>query len=168
MDEALTKTIDILYKKRLLKENSEITVIKYQEDNVDYKSIFDKNLANIINYSYNEQIDSIDTIKEKYNISEEDRSRIIYKLILQSKEVARNNKNTDKTAYKDYTDNVYRQLVKYKENNNIYNEERDNHTIDITLLPADETLTISPTANSYFYIQEGMVFAYIDDEGVCQ
>ena len=187
LDEALTKTIDILYKKRLLKENSEITVIKYQEDNVDYKSIFDKNLANIINYSYNEQIDSIDTIKEKYNISEEDRSRIIYKLILQSKEVARNNKNTDKTAYKDYTDNVYRQLVKDKENNNIYNEERDNHTIDITLLPADETLTISPTANSYFYIQEGMVFAYIEidiegniisycyngninnyDEGVCQ
>lgn len=162
INEALNKTLDILYNNELIKDDASITIIKYQEDNIDYKSIIDNYLSNKTNYSYEEQIDSLNTIKEKYNISEEDTSRIIYKLILQSKEIVRNAKNTDKTNYKEYTDNVYRQLVKYKENNNIYNEDRDNHTVDITLIPADESLTVSPTANSYFYISEGMVFAYIE------
>lgn len=187
IDEALTKSLDILYNNKMIKENSIITIIKYQEDSIDYKSIVDNNLTNKINYSYDEQLSSLNTIKERFNISEEDTSRIIYRLILQSKEVARSSKNNDKTSYKEYTDNVYRQLVKYKDTNNIYNEEKDNHTIDISLIPADEDLTMFPTPNSYFYINEGMIFAYIEidiegniisycyngninnyDEGVCQ
>ena len=187
IDEALTKSLDILYNNRMIRENSIITIIKYQEDSIDYKSIVDNNLTNKINYSYDEQLSSLNTIKERFNISEEDTSRIIYRLILQSKEVARSSKNNDKTSYKEYTDNVYRQLVKYKDTNNIYNEEKDNHTIDISLIPADEDLTMFPTPNSYFYINEGMIFAYIEidiegniisycyngninnyDEGVCQ
>ena len=187
IDEALTKSLDILYNNKLIRENSIITIIKYQEDSIDYKSIVDNNLTNKINYSYDEQLSSLNTIKERFNISEEDTSRIIYRLILQSKEVARSSKNNDKTSYKEYTDNVYRQLVKYKDTNNIYNEEKDNHTIDISLIPADEDLTMFPTPNSYFYINEGMIFAYIEidiegniisycyngninnyDEGVCQ
>ena len=187
IDEALTKSLNILYNNKMIRENSIITIIKYQEDSIDYKSIVDNNLTNKINYSYDEQLSSLNTIKEKFNISEEDTSRIIYRLVLQSKEVARSAKNNDKTSYKDYTDNVYRQLVKYKDTNNIYNEEKDNHTIDISLIPADEDLTMFPTPNSYFYINEGMIFAYIEidiegniisycyngninnyDEGVCQ
>ena len=187
IDEALTKSLDVLYNNKMIRENSIITIIKYQEDSIDYKSIVDNNLTNKINYSYDEQISSLNTIKERFNISEEDTSRIIYRLILQSKEVARSSKNNDKTSYKEYTDNVYRQLVKYKDTNNIYNEEKDNHTIDISLIPADEDLTMFPTPNSYFYINEGMIFAYIEidiegnlisycyngninnyDEGVCQ
>lgn len=187
IDEALTKSLDILYNNKMIRENSLITIIKYQEDSIDYKSIVDNNLTNKINYSYDEQISSLNTIKERFNISEEDTSRIIYRLVLQSKEVARSSKNNDKTSYKEYTDNVYRQLVKYKDTNNIYNEEKDNHTIDISLIPADEDLTMFPTPNSYFYINEGMIFAYIEidiegniisycyngninnyDEGVCQ
>lgn len=187
IDEALTKSLDILYNNKMIRENSIITIIKYQEDSIDYKSIVDNNLTNKINYSYDEQLSSLNTIKERFNISEEDTSRIIYRLILQSKEVARSSKNNDKTSYKEYTDNVYRQLVKYKDTNNIYNEEKDNHTIDISLIPADEDLTMFPTPNSYFYINEGMIFAYIEidiegniisycyngninnyDEGVCQ
>ena len=187
IDEALTKSLDILYNNKLIRENSIITIIKYQEDSIDYKSIVDNNLTNKINYSYDEQLSSLNTIKERFNISEEDTSRIIYRLVLQSKEVARSSKNNDKTSYKEYTDNVYRQLVKYKDTNNIYNEEKDNHTIDISLIPADEDLTMFPTPNSYFYINEGMIFAYIEidiegniisycyngninnyDEGVCQ
>ena len=187
IDEALTKSLNILYNNKMIRENSIITIIKYQEDSIDYKSIVDNNLTNKINYSYEEQLSSLNTIKERFNISEEDTSRIIYRLVLQSKEVARSAKNNDKTSYKDYTDNVYRQLVKYKDTNNIYNEEKDNHTIDISLIPADEDLTMFPTPNSYFYINEGMVFAYIEidiegnivsycyngninnyDEGVCQ
>ena len=187
IDEALTKSLDVLYNNKMIRENSIITIIKYQEDSIDYKSIVDNNLTNKINYSYDEQLSSLNTIKERFNISEEDTSRIIYRLILQSKEVARSSKNNDKTSYKEYTDNVYRQLVKYKDTNNIYNEEKDNHTIDISLIPADEDLTMFPTPNSYFYINEGMIFAYIEidiegniisycyngninnyDEGVCQ
>lgn len=187
IDEALTKSLDILYNYKMIRENSIISIIKYQEDNIDYKTIIEKNLTNKVNYSYEEQLSSLNTIKERFNISEEDTSRIIYKLVLQSKEVARSAKNNDKTSYKEYTDNVYRQLVKYKDTNNIYNEEKDNHTIDISLIPADEDLTMFPTPNSYFYINEGMVFAYIEidiegniisycyngninnyDEGVCQ
>ncbi|MBQ1551573.1 MAG: hypothetical protein IIZ67_05670 [Bacilli bacterium] len=187
IDEALTKSLDILYNDKMIRENSIISIIKYQEDNIDYKTIIEKNLTNKINYSYEEQLSSLNTIKERFNISEEDTSRIIYKLVLQSKEVARSAKNNDKTSYKEYTDNVYRQLVKYKDTNNIYTEEKDNHTIDISLIPADEDLTMFPTPNSYFYINEGMVFAYIEidiegniisycyngninnyDEGVCQ
>ena len=187
IDEALTKSLDILYNDKMIRENSIISIIKYQEDNIDYKTIIEKNLTNKINYSYEEQLSSLNTIKERFNISEEDTSRIIYKLVLQSKEVARSAKYNDKTSYKEYTDNVYRQLVKYKDTNNIYNEEKDNHTIDISLIPADEDLTMFPTPNSYFYINEGMVFAYIEidiegniisycyngninnyDEGVCQ
>ena len=187
IDEALTKSLNILYNNKMIRENSIITIIKYQEDSIDYKSIIEKNLTNKINYSYEEQLSSLNTIKERFNISEEDTSRIIYRLVLQSKEVARSAKNNDKTSYKDYTDNVYRQLVKYKDTNNIYTEEKDNHTIDISLIPADEDLTMFPTPNSYFYINEGMVFAYIEidiegniisycyngninnyDEGVCQ
>ena len=162
IDEALTKSLDILYNDKMIRENSIISIIKYQEDNIDYKTIIEKNLTNKINYSYEEQLSSLNTIKERFNISEEDTSRIIYKLVLQSKEVARSAKNNDKTSYKEYTDNVYRQLVKYKDTNNIYNEEKDNHTIDISLIPADEDLTMFPTPNSYFYINEGMVFAYIE------
>ena len=187
IDEALTKSLDILYNDKMIRENSIISIIKYQEDNIDYKTIIEKNLTNKINYSYEEQLSSLNTIKERFNISEEDTSRIIYKLVLQSKEIARSAKNNDKTSYKEYTDNVYRQLVKYKDTNNIYNEEKDNHTIDISLIPADEDLTMFPTPNSYFYINEGMIFAYIEidiegniisycyngninnyDEGVCQ
>ena len=187
IDEALTKSLDVLYNNKMIRENSIITIIKYQEDSIDYKSIVDNNLTNKINYSYDEQLSSLNTIKERFNISEEDTSRIIYRLVLQSKEVARSSKNNDKTSYKEYTDNVYRQLVKYKDTNNIYNEEKDNHTIDISLIPADEDLTMFPTPNSYFYINEGMIFAYIEidiegniisycyngninnyDEGVCQ
>ncbi len=187
IDEALTKSLDILYNYKMIRENSIISIIKYQEDNIDYKTIIEKNLTNKVNYSYEEQLSSLNTIKERFNISEEDTSRIIYRLVLQSKEVARSAKNNDKTSYKEYTDNVYRQLVKYKDTNNIYNEEKDNHTIDISLIPADEDLTMFPTPNSYFYINEGMVFAYIEidiegniisycyngninnyDEGVCQ
>ena len=75
IDEALTKSLDILYNDKMIRENSIISIIKYQEDNIDYKTIIEKNLTNKINYSYEEQLSSLNTIKERFNISEEDTSR---------------------------------------------------------------------------------------------
>ena len=66
----------------------------------------------------------------------------------------------DETA-KMYADSIYEKITKYKNDNQITNQEISSSNLPIYLIPADATGIIYPTLESWYYIEEGKVYAYI-------
>lgn len=153
----LSKAINSSYE--ILKERNKLTdvkiiVTKYDNDKNSYKKYF-----NNIKYStYQENKSTYNELKTKYNMTSSTTEELLSNINIKSKDyvVAIKNENVV-----DYTDYVYKKLLVYQSQNNIENESVKSKNFNIQSIKINE-LSNYPTNNSYYYIKNNKVYAYIE------
>ncbi len=153
-NKSLSQAINLTYK--LLEERNKLTnkriiIIKY--DDKSYKEYFN----NIKYSSYKEIKSSYEELNNKYNLNSTE-DNILSNLDIYSKDYVLSFKNVNVI---DYTDYVYKKLLIYQTKNNIKNESKNNHSLDITTIMI-KGLSNYPTNNSYYYIKDEKIYAYIE------
>ena len=141
--------IEILKNNKYLKDNT-INIVRYKGE---YK--FDNK------YSINEKKDSLESLATKYGINSKDEKEILQEIYYKSKEFSRSQNSYLKTVKKK-SDYAYEKLLNYVSDNNIVNEDINSHKLDIILVPLSEEANNYPTNNSYYYVKDGLVYAYIE------
>ena len=176
IEDGITIIVEQLIKYNHLKSTSTITFVKYSDKSYQKVTTSFKSYLNELNVPVN-YIELSSSLEEKrilYNLEVTENEQIIKELELYSKNIIRNNKNdvtnkenlpileeiTESNARK-YTDNVYIKIEKYIKDNNITNQEVNNTSLPITLIPINEKGTIYPDSSSWYYVQDSKVYAYI-------
>ena len=176
IEDGITIIVEQLIKYNHLKGTSTITFVKYNDKSYQKVTTSFKSYLNELNVPVN-YIELSSSLEEKrilYNLEVTENEQIIKELELYSKNIIRNNKNdvtnkenlpiseeiTESNARK-YTDNVYIKIEKYIKDNNITNQEVNNTSLPITLIPINEKGTIYPDSSSWYYVQDSKVYAYI-------
>lgn len=173
----INKILNILIDNNILVENTPVTIVKYKEEYYEeIKNYITEALNNYqLNIIYTENSNTIETKAKSLSLSGTNEEEYIESLELYSKEIIRYKKNNvsaqvsdentlseinDETA-KMYADSIYEKITKYKNDNQITNQEISSSNLPIYLIPADATGIIYPTLESWYYIEEGKVYAYI-------
>lgn len=177
LSSSLNRIITILEDNSYLTENSTIILIEYEE-NKDYlvfkKSFQEKTKDLNINYQES-QSTVIDKVNKLALISSETGIKALeeyskslisnykdQKLITSLKE---KEELTEENASL-YADNVYLRLTNYALN--VSNQGITDSTMPIQLIPAITEKNIYPTENSWYYIKEHKVYAYIEFKSTTQ
>lgn len=153
LSKAISQSIKILTDRKKISNNSKIIVTKYDKDSNSYREYFNMKYS-----SYNEKTSSYEELKTIYRLEAQGKEEILRSLDQQSKNYVLSLKNDNISEYTDY---VYKKLLIYQSKNNIKNESKDNHSLNIQSIGVDE-LSIYPTSNSYYYIEDSKVYAYIE------
>ena len=172
IDIAINQIIRRLIKNNCLKSDSNIILTTY-ENNYSKKVI--KTFKKYLNkYSINTDftINNNSLIKKAKSLSEEDidsDSYALFVLDLYSKDlieiVKTTSKEIDNITEKQariYANNVYKKIELFMDTNNIKNLEKNNKKLIISEIAADQDELYFPTNNSYFYIKNSKVYAYIE------
>lgn len=157
-----------------LKSDTNITMIKYNDFYYDKaKTTLEEYLNKYhLNIVINEEINTIEnkarSLSDEIISSKEDAlneldSYSIY--IIDNNEIEQEEKELevlDEKHAKTYINNIYKSIEKHKNLNDIKNQSQKESNIDITKIPGDEKETYFPTSNSYFYIKNSKVYAFIE------
>ena len=159
-----------------LKNNTEITLIKYNDKYYnDVKKTFIEylnkyKLNNNIVEKENKLITKANSVSSEKTDSD---SNALVTLDLYSKEVVdnylnNNNKVEEITEHqaKLYANQVYIKIEKYMNDKNIKDQDKDNKDYLITKISGDSSNNYYPTENSYYYIKNSKVYAYIEIKGL--
>ena len=162
---SLANVVNILRNNNVLL--NELTLIKYQKNSSynDVKQI----LAN--NLTLQEKESTYQLLAVEYNIkSYQDNTEQLQAIEAYSKELTRKYKNDKilKETLKKQTkeelqkaaNNVYSKLEKYAKN--VENQEIYSTSLIITDIPANQDLTLYPSVDSWYYIKNHQVYAYIN------
>lgn len=165
----LNEIYTILINSGYLSDTSIIKIIRY---NTDDKFIYDSILGLNSKYDLDGSINIVDSsIKKKVSDLElsviDDEKSLLKELDLYSKEFIRMKKNTVLTKkesinIKELSDNVYSKLSNYINMNSISDLEINDTTLIINMIPADVLFKYYPSINSWYYVKEKKVFAYIE------
>ena len=176
IEDGINIIIEQLIKYDYLKSTSTITFVKYSDKSYQKVTTSFKNYLTELNVpiNYIEKTSSLEEKRTLYNITVTENEQIIKELELYSKNLVRNNKNdvTNKQEsniseeinednVRRFTDNVYIKIEKYIKDNNITNQEVNNTSLPITLIPINEKGNIYPDSSSWYYVQDSKVYAYI-------
>lgn len=177
---AIKEIIKHLIQNNYLKQNDTITITKYK--NTSYqdikKSIQDELTRLQLNITLIENENTLTEKGKNLELTGEDDKTILRQLNIYSQDIVRKNKNnvnkkdkqtiinkkenlTEKKA-QEYIENVYKKLYNYTKENNIINQEINSNILPITLIPADQSGTYYPSQNSWYYIENGKIYAYIN------
>jgi hypothetical protein len=174
IDTSLESIIKILIENDYLTSNSIIKVTRYEDT---YYDTFKESLLNILTkYQLNTNIieaeNTLSTRCSELNLEGTTSESLLRELDLYSKEFTRDINNVNKksttdetlsdTTAKTLTNNVYKKIEEYKDNNNIETLTKDNTELVINLIPADTSGKYYPTSNSWYYIKDSKVYAYIE------
>lgn len=171
--DAVNKITDILISNNLLMDNSTIEIIKYE--NITYseiKSTFIKNITSKnIPIVFTETATTLEKKINSLGLSKEKEEYMITQLDLYSKDIIDKYKDNKKNLEKkeciseqeaqEYANNVYQKLTNYVITNNIVEQERTSAALPIHLIPASLDGNIYPSINSWYYITDKKVYAYI-------
>ena len=168
LEKGLKKIYVYLLEHNLLNSTSNINIIKYNDKTNDiYNTV--SNLNEL--YNINGLINISDsTIKNKISelkldVKEED--LYLKDLDLYSKEFIRLSKNivlseTEKSSFKNLSDNVYTKITNYISMNGITDLSIYDTTLVINMIPADDEFKYYPSINSWYYVNDKKVYAYIE------
>ena len=164
--DAINTILNKLYDEDKL-TTDKITIIEYDKYNLTNKSI------NIIKKFYNKHNIKIKIIKKKGNLKNKAKKlkipansnrSLLINLSIYSAELIKDSKEEKyyltKEQARKYADIIYEKLIKYQTTNNIINQDKNNQTIKITDIPA--TTNYYPDSNSWYYIKNSKVYAYIE------
>lgn len=175
-DKDLGQGLDLIIKKLIeynyLKNTSHIDITKYDDMYYD-EFIFE--LRNIMSkydlgININENSGLLEEVASQYNISGDSRENIILELDYYSKELYNSYKNEinkkgellNSRNSKTFANNVYRKIEKYCDKNNIENLKRNESDFIINMVPADTDLKYYPSKNSWYYVDNKKIYAYIE------
>ena len=165
IEDSLDKAINLLINNKILNNNSNIIITRYNDE--EYIAFINglKSILNKYNLN-NEIIEKTNTLEEKakeLGLS----SYNLISLDYYSKSISglgNSNINSDNKDIKKLTNNVYKKLEEYVFNNNVENQDLSDISLPITLIPSDKSLEYYPTNNSWYYIKDRKVYAYIEIE----
>lgn len=178
LSKSLDQIVTLLIENNYLKVNSNIIITKYNDKN--YNEFIEK-LANIttiynLKLNINEKTSNLKDKAKELEIVGSNDEEILQNLDYYSKQLVSNIKNNiskdnndkeetvvlSKTNSRTLSDNVYKKIENYIIDNNISNLDKDNDKLLITLIPADTSNKYYPTSNSWYYIKDKKVYAYIE------
>lgn len=172
IEEGITQILKLLIENDYIKENSTLTLIKYKgQDYEKVKNVLTNQFTTLaIQVNIIEQTMTIEDKTKELNITESNQP--IRQLELYSKKIIRRVKNGNSSITitpeepteelsREYTDTIYKKIEIYARNNNITNQEIINPSLLITSIPANKEATIYANENSWYYIEDSKVYAYI-------
>ena len=116
-----------------------------------YKKMYEFNIDNKINFSI--IIDENNKIYPMLFFNKES-------ACLANKNIVLSKEESDNT--KVYSDNIYNKITNYINMNNISNLDINDTTLVISMISADEEFTHYPSINSWYYVKDKKVYAYIE------
>lgn len=174
IDKGLLEVIKLLIENDYLKSDSLIKLTHYESY---YYGEFKKILTAVLEkYKLNVNlIENSSTLKEKSEelglSSNGEDMEILRDMDYYSKEFTRgysgeSSKNTsdilNEENSKTFTNNVYRKIEDFVVNNKIAVLDKNNTELVITMLAADDENKYYPSGNSWYYVNGGKVYAYIE------
>lgn len=164
LDKGLKKIIQILTDNSLLSDESSCEILR---NNDEYYSNFMIVWKSLVSCNNIEKKISLSDRAKDFEIYEDSNSSILWNLDFYSKEIINNSKiskdsDFDNSKARKYADYVYNKLINIRDKKNITTMKKENVDINISLIPANEELTIYPTPESWYYIENGKVYAYIE------
>ncbi len=178
LDKSLDSIISILIENNYLKNNSNITITRYNDNY--YKEFINKFSSSSskykLNNNVNELTNSLESKRNDLGLAGKTDTEIIQNLDYYSKQLVSNVKNniskeeesTDTSVVlsnsnsRTLSDNVYKKIENYIIKNNISNLEKDNDKLIITMISADSSNKYYPTSNSWYYAKNKKVYAFIE------
>ncbi len=178
IEDGLDRIVQILIENNYLKSNSMVKVTRYSDDY--YREFFNVLKLVLTKYKLNTNIieDSSSLFLKaeslKLDVLESDSDEAILRVLDNySKEFPRTFKNSSKSREnttleldennsKKFINNVYKKLEDYVKKNNITSLEKNDTELIISLIPADSELKYYPSNNSWYYVRDGKVYAYIE------
>ena len=181
--QSIEQLTNILIESNNITNNSVVVLTKY--DNSSYPKIKNNFInqlqKNNINIELREKESTYLDKAKDLNIEVSQQDNIMTQLDLYSKEVIDRYKNKNKRPNKptestlteekavEYANNVYQKLENYVITNNIGVQDRNSTALPINLIPASSDGFYYPSTNSWYYVENYKVYAYIEIEnyGYC-
>lgn len=167
LEEGLKKIYIILLEKNYLSSTSNINIIRYDnKDTIIYDLVV--NLNKLYNIS-GEIFVGDSTVQEKINQLkiESNEESYLKDLDLYSKEYIRLTKNVvlskeESFNTREYSDNVYSKITNYMNMNGISDLNVNDTSLVINMISGDEEFKYYPSINSWYYVKDKKVYAYIE------
>ncbi|MBE6157311.1 MAG: hypothetical protein E7160_00735 [Firmicutes bacterium] len=167
---SINKVIKELVIKNKIK--NKLYIIEYNNQNLSSvleKQITEELIKNNIKTQIVKQTSTLQKRVKKLEINREDTKGILITLSLYSKNIANinNNDNPDeeieltKENALEYSNTIYDKIRKYQISNNITDEDINNHKINIQQIPISSNNDLYPDQDSWYYIKDRKVYAYI-------
>ena len=167
VEEVLKRIYSILYENNYLTNNSNIKIIRYDnKDEIIYDLVRDINKEYNINGIINISDSTLENKINELKIESLEES-YLKDLDLYSKEYIRLTKNVvlskeESINTRKYSDNVYSKITNYMNMNGISNLNTNDTTLVINMIPGDEEHKYYPSINSWYYVKDKKVYAYIE------
>ena len=155
-----------------LKQTSQFEIIRYKENN--YNDIKNVIINELNKYSITTPIiEKTSTLEEKTKSlglsAQESDEYYLLQLDFYSKEIIDQKTETNinkvkeitEITAKEYANNVYIKIENYIMENKITNQTKESTSLPINLIPADENGIYYPTTDSWYYVENEKVYAYI-------
>lgn len=174
LDLALEQIVINLIEENYLKQTSTIELTKYED--IYYNEIITSLNKALVKYEITPVIiERENTILKKANFLLEDeisdKNIALVQMDFYSKNFIGNQNSNPKKEEKEtklteeqakkYSSNIFLKIERYVSANNVINQEKENKNLPIELIPADELGTIYPTNESWYYINNSKIYAYI-------
>lgn len=151
---------------------TDITIINYKDEKIANKvTKYIKNelIKNNLTLNILNKTSSLEELSDEFDIKANSEKEILETLYYKAmdaitkskKEDDKDQESIDNNNYKSYADTVYKKLRDYQTKNNIKNQDKNENTIKIELIPADVEQNIYPDMDSWYYIKDEKIYAYI-------
>ncbi len=163
--------VDELSKEGYLEENTIVKFVQYEKNN-DYNEIKSEFNNQINSYKIQtiEELSTLTELCQKYNInsyanieSQIEALELYSKTICNTKKnnhIIENFKTISNSEAKIYADKIYTKLVSYA--TTTANQNINDSSLPIQLIPASSEIEIYPSSESWYYIENHKVYAYIN------
>lgn len=173
---SISMITNLLINSNNLTQTSQVTLTSYENKHYnEVKQSFINELKsnNFNNITILEKQTTIEKKVERLEIEYSKKDDLISKLDIYSKNIISSAKTTENTysttesksiskeQAKEYANNVYKKLENYVITNNIGEQDKNDTSLPINLIPASSDNTIYPNLDSWYYIKNKQVFAYI-------
>lgn len=176
INKSISMITNLLINSNNITQTSQVVLTSYE--NKYYNAVKQAFLSELQSNNHNNItiIERKTTIEKKLNRLEIEYSTnddLISKLDIYSKNIisryktssndynSTESKSITKEQAKEYANNVYQKLENYVITNNIEEQDRYDTSLPINLIPASSDNTIYPNLDSWYYIKNKQVFAYI-------
>ena len=173
---SISMITNLLINSNNLTQTSQVTLTSYE--NKHYNEVKQSFINELKSNNYNnitilEKQTTIEKKVKRLEIEYSKKDDLISKLDIYSKNIISSAKTTENTysttesksiskeQAKEYANNVYKKLENYVITNNIGEQDKDDTSLPINLIPASSDNTIYPNLDSWYYIKNKQVFAYI-------
>ena len=173
LEESIQKIVTIILENQTIKNNT-FSMVYYEQENNQIKELFLDNFSQKnIELTIEENRKTLKERAEELGINTKNQQTILSELDFYSKEITGIGKKKEKIDTSSLANQVYQKLEEYVFTNQIDTQAKDNSNLPIIYIPADSTLKHYPTMNSWYYVENKKIYAYIEfninkkKEGYC-